>query len=202
MPSIHQEPAAPDRKPHTLILDGIWGAPARWEPLRKKLSRAVGPSVIWPYNSSGTASLEQLAKMLAADLLAHGAPLHLVGYSMGGLIVREALRQNPRLPVRSVALLHTPHYGSLAGYFLPLTACREMRPGSSFLRRLNAAPWPHRTLVTWCPWDLMVLPGHSACWKMATRTIRCDLPAHNWPILSSRIHAEIVRFFSATACSP
>ncbi|MFK0256151.1 esterase/lipase family protein [Streptomyces sp. NPDC090445] len=47
-------------------------------------------------------------------------PVHLVAHSMGGLVVREALRQAPDLwdRVGRIAFLGTPHYGSpaIAGY--------------------------------------------------------------------------------------
>jgi pimeloyl-ACP methyl ester carboxylesterase len=47
-------------------------------------------------------------------------PVHLVAHSMGGLVIREALRADPTLwgQVGRVAFLGTPHYGSpaIAGY--------------------------------------------------------------------------------------
>jgi pimeloyl-ACP methyl ester carboxylesterase len=47
-------------------------------------------------------------------------PVHLVAHSMGGLVVREALRAEPRLwdRIGRIAFIGTPHYGSpaIAGY--------------------------------------------------------------------------------------
>jgi hypothetical protein len=38
---------------------------------------------------------------------------------MGGLVVREAIRQTPSLKVRRVVLLNSPNYGSAAACLLP-----------------------------------------------------------------------------------
>ncbi len=188
--------AGPDTRPvaETIMLDGIWGVPVRWEALRARIGREVGPCRIWHYNSSGMVSLETLGRQLADELKKSNGPVNLIGFSMGGLIIREALRVEPELNARRVIFLHSPHGGSLNGHLLPLPACREMRPGSAFLLRLDAAEWERPTLVTWCPWDLMVFPGHSARWNRATRSIRSDVPAHDWPVWSPGIHAEVIEF--------
>ena len=184
----------------TFILDGIWGIHVRWEGLRSRIDTEIGPCRIWRYNNSGLVSLETLGAELAAELARAKGPVNLIGYSMGGLVVREALRQAPELDTRNVVLLHSPHRGSLNGHLLPmLAACRDMRPGSPFLRRLEEAPWNVPTLVTWCPWDLMVFPGDSACWPRATSRLRCDFPAHNWPVFSRSVHQAVIAFLTAKA---
>ena len=180
------------------ILDGIWGWHPRWEGLRKRLDRDIGPARIWSYDNSGRRSLEFEAAKLVTDLRALGEPFHLVGYSMGGLVVREAIRQAPDLPLARAALLHSPHAGSLAAHVIPhLPACREMRPGSHFLRRLDAHEWNFPTLVTWCAEDLSVVPGRSAAWPRATLTHRSPVPAHIWPVFSRGIHRRIAEFLAA-----
>ncbi len=186
--------AAPKESARTFILDGIWGYHPRWEGLRSRIDREVGPCRIWQYNNTGLVSLEALGRELALAMEKIDAPVNLIGFSMGGLVVREALRHSPELSAKNVVLLHSPHRGSLNGLLLPIPACREMRPGSTFLRRLDDAPWNRPTLVTWCPWDLMVFPGDSACWPKATRSIRSDIPAHTWPVFSRGIHNAVVEF--------
>jgi triacylglycerol lipase len=181
----------------TLILDGIWGSHSRWERLRNRITTEVGPCRIWRYDNSGRTSLESLAADLSTELQRIDAPVNLVGYSMGGIVVREALRQAPGLKVRRVVLLNSPHYGSASAMFLPLSACREMRPGSAFLKRLNAAAWTYPTLATWCPLDLVVVPGSSGRWKKASVVLRSDVPMHIWPILSGTIHRSIASFLAS-----
>jgi triacylglycerol lipase len=181
----------------TLIIDGIWGSHRRWERLRSRIDKEVGPCTIWQYDNSGRVSLEALGKALSAELRQLDSPVNLIGYSMGGLVIREALRQSPGAKVEKVALLNSPHRGSAAAFFVPLSACREMRPGSAFLRQLDAAPWTYPTLVTWCPYDLMVFPGSSGRWDKANVLLRSDVPIHLWPVFSVQIHRSIIAFLSS-----
>ena len=198
LPVFSSESGPPKSQPltQTLILDGIWGSHSRWERLRSRIATEVGPCRIWRYDNSGRASIESLAAALSLEVKRINAPVNLVGYSMGGLVVREALRQVPGLKVRRVALLNSPNYGSAAARLLPLSACREMRPGSAFLKQLNAAPWKYPTLATWCPYDLMVFPGSSGRWKKASIVLRSDVPMHIWPVVSVEIHRSVTAFLA------
>lgn len=180
----------------TLILDGIWGGHSRWSTLRDRIVSGIGPCRIWRYDNSGSVSLETLGNQLAGELRGATTPCNLVGFSMGGIVVREALRQDPTLHVIRIVLLHSPHAGTLTACLLPLPATREMRPGSKFLRRLDAAPWRYPTLASWCPGDLVIVPGYSARWKRAIRILRSDVPGHAWPVVSRTIHAAVVNFLA------
>lgn len=179
----------------TVILDGIFGSHLRWEHLRSRLEKQVGPSLIWQYRNSGRVGLDTLGAMLGEYLLAQNEPVNLVGYSMGGLVVREALRSHPELLVRRVALVCSPNSGSLAAWLLPFKAAQQMRPGSAFLKRLDSVDWQPPTLAIWCPGDLMVLPAHSAKWAKAQEVYSYGVPAHAWPIYSPSIHRKITDFF-------
>jgi len=193
------ESTPPKRKnsTETIIIDGIWGSHRRWERLRSRIDKEVGPCRIWQYDNSGRVSLEALGKALSSELRQLDSPVNLIGYSMGGLVIREALRQSPETKVKKVALLNSPNRGSAAALFVPLSACRDMRPGSPFLKQLNAAPWTYPTLVTWCPYDLMVFPGSSGRWDKASVLLRSDVPMHVWPVFSVEIHRSITAFLSA-----
>ncbi len=177
-----------------VLVDGIWGMPWDLVLLRGRLEKAVGPTRVWRYDNSGCTSLEKAGAKLAADLRASGRPFYLVGFSMGGLVIREAMRQGPELPLRKAVLMHSPNGGSRAAYLLPLPAGREMRPGSVFLRRLEAARWEYPTLVTYTEGDLMVVPGESARWGKATRVYRSSVPAHAWPLVSASLQRAVVEF--------
>ena len=198
--SVLSAESKPDKRKNstqTLIIDGIWGSHRRWERLRSRIAKEVGPCTIWRYDNSGRVSIEALAKALSSQLRQLDVPVNLIGYSMGGLVIREALRQSPESKVKKVALLNSPNHGSAAAFFVPLSACREMRPGSAFLRQLNAAPWTYPTLVTWCPYDLMVFPGSSGRWDKANVLLRTDVPMHLWPVFSVEIHRSITAFLSS-----
>ena len=178
----------------TYILDGIWGGHSRWERLRVSIEKSIGPCRIWRYDNSGLTSIEAAGAGLREELLGTTGPLNLVGYSMGGLVIRESLREAHRLPVRRAVFLHCPHRGSLAAHAFALPACREMRPGSGFLERLDEAVWNIPTLATWCALDAVVVPGQSAQWKKASTTLQSPVPAHAWPVISPSIHKAVIRF--------
>lgn len=177
----------------SLILDGFFGNHRRWEGLRRRLEKTVGPSEVWTYDNSGRTPLAELGAKLAAAV--GGEPVCLAGYSMGGLVIRAAVLQEPSLDVRRAAILHTPHRGTLTAWMLRRPGCRDMRPGSPFLRMLEGQSWTIPTLATWCASDLMVIPGHSARWAAATVSKHCLTPAHAWPVVSPGIHSAVCSFF-------
>lgn len=180
----------------TLILDGFLGWHSRWEGLRQRVDREVGACRIWRYDTSGFVSIEKLSARLVAELRCLDTDFHLIGYSMGGIVIREALRQAPELRLKKTVLLHSPHGGTHMAHLLPLPAVKEMRPGSAFLRRLDKTEWTRPTLASWCPGDLMIVPGSSARWGKASHILQSPVPAHAWPIYSPRIHQSVVQFLN------
>jgi triacylglycerol lipase len=178
----------------TYILDGIWGWHSRWEGLRHRIEATLGPCEIWRYDNSGRTSLEVVGERLREELGSITQPINLVGYSMGGLVIREALRGAGELTVRRAAFLHCPHRGSLAAHTLGLPACREMRPGSAFLKRLDESPWSIPSLATWCALDAVILPGASGRWERATTVLESHVPAHAWPVISPGLHRAVIDF--------
>jgi triacylglycerol esterase/lipase EstA (alpha/beta hydrolase family) len=75
-------------------------------------------------------------------------PVKAVGHSMGGLIIRSAMREvqagnplfPPRLLVEDVVTLGTPHVGARLANACAITheQCRDLRPDSGFLNDLTA----------------------------------------------------------------
>lgn len=180
---------------HSLILDGIWGRPWRFEPLRAALADRVGPAEIFPYDSSGTPTLESLAATLIDRIRAIGEPVNLIGYSMGGLVVRTACLLAPDLPVRRAALLNAPHGGSILAWLLPMPGVRQLRPNSELLRRLKVQPWNIPTLVVSNPLDTIIVPPRNTRWEIPTGSNAvCSVPIHVWPIFSTGLREQIVRF--------
>ena len=180
----------------TFILDGIFGRPRRFGRLRDVIERSCGPAVIHHYDCTGRTPFERLGDELADAIRAANAPVNLVGYSMGGIVIRSAHMLHPDLPIRRAAFLNSPHSGSVVAYLLPFPACRQMRPGSGWMNQLAAAEWDIPTLAVWCPGDLIIVPNRSACWAKATETVCGRVPAHVWPIYSRRIHGRIAEFLS------
>jgi hypothetical protein len=181
----------------TLLLDGFIGRPWRWEKLLRTIRQRVGPAEIFHYDMSGRSRFETLGAQLAAQIRRHDQPVNLIGFSMGGLVIRAAHLHDPTLPIQRAVLLNSPLRGSLLAYALPIGGIRQMRPSDEFLRRVKNTPWNIPTLVTWCPGDTAVIPGRSARWPAAQETICCSVPMHIWPVYSPGIHRRIVEFLAA-----
>jgi len=136
-----------------LLVHGYASSDRIWRPLARRLQGGGVTDVrTFSYDSgsyaSGDIDLVALAASLAAQVRRHDAstsvepPLHLVGHSLGGLLIRYAVSELGLADrVRAVTTLGTPHRGSPA---LPDDAllARDLRPGSALLRRLDARPLP------------------------------------------------------------
>jgi pimeloyl-ACP methyl ester carboxylesterase len=187
-------------RPRTIIVDGIWRKAPRFAALQAMLAARGIASEQHFYDSSGRTSLEKLGAELAERIRADGGAVNVVGFSMGGLVVRAAHLIDPALPIARAAFLNSPHRGSWMACALPfLPAVREMRPGSDFMQRLTAAEWNIPTLAVWCPGDLMVVPGRSARWHRAAITLACPVPAHVWPAVSKKIQRRVADFLCGEA---
>jgi triacylglycerol lipase len=94
-----------------------------------------------------------------------GAPLAIVGFSMGSLVARHFLQELGGAASASAFFsISGPHGGTFAAYLHPGIGARQMRPGSPFLRlqgdragAIGGLPvFTYRT-----PLDLMVVPPSS-----------------------------------------
>jgi triacylglycerol esterase/lipase EstA (alpha/beta hydrolase family) len=67
------------------------------------------------------------------------ATVDVVGHSQGALAVRYCVKSlGGASEVSTMVSLGGPNYGTSRAYLCASTACRQMRPGSSFLTELNA----------------------------------------------------------------
>src|SRR4051794_3883255 len=107
-----------NERPLTIIVDGIWRRPGRFGRWRGLLSDHGLESTEWSYDSSGFIPLDELGERLARDIQAHDRPVNVLGFSMGGLVIREAHRIDPTLPIHRAAFLNTPHQGTWAAWTL------------------------------------------------------------------------------------
>lgn len=119
--------------------------------------------------SWGQLGIDQLAAQLDAfirERVPAETPVDLVGFSMGGLVGRYYLqRMNGLERVRRFVTIATPHRGTVMAYFVNNPGCRQMRPGSPFLRdlerdadRLAAVGFTS----LWTPLDAIILPSQSS----------------------------------------
>lgn len=111
-----------------------------------------------------------------------GAPVAVVGFSMGSLVARHYLQDlGGAARARAFFSIAGPHGGTITAYLYPGLATRQMRPGSPFLRLQDngaggiggLSVFTYRT-----PFDLMVVPPSSTRMGSAPElTVWCPLHA-------------------------
>jgi triacylglycerol lipase len=187
----------------TIILDGFLGRPARWERLRRRIEReTAAPATIFRYDSTGRAAMPRLAELLLAEVWRvspTNAGVNLVGYSMGGIIIRTAKSLDRSLNVRRAVFMNSPHRGTWIACLIPTPGVRQMRPFDPHLLGLNKNEWTVPTLIVWNGFDGIVLPGRNTRYDNATgcEHVRCAVPIHIWPVWSTRIHKQVAAFLKA-----
>ena len=100
----------PSAAPNVLLVHGIWNARHWLAPFALRLRREGLAPQLFGYPSI-LAGPEAGAERLVEHLRRHPTPL-LVGHSLGGLVILEALRRAPDLPVERVVCLGSPLNGS------------------------------------------------------------------------------------------
>jgi pimeloyl-ACP methyl ester carboxylesterase len=151
-----------------LLVHGMVDNRAVFTVLKRRLRRRGFGRVVTMNYSPATNDVRQAARDLAVQVEALVAEtgyerIHVVGHSMGGLIARyyvQRLGGDER--VHTLVTLGTPHGGSLPAHLLPVTVCRQLRPGSDLLAELAAPAAGCRTrfVAFWSDLDQMVLPHH------------------------------------------
>lgn len=91
-----------------VLVHGLWMHPVVFAALRRHLARAGFATLAWPYPSV-RGRLAANADALAAFLATLPAdPLHLVGHSLGGVVIANALARHPDPRVRRIVLMGPP----------------------------------------------------------------------------------------------
>lgn len=184
--------------------------------LRDRLAQAGFAPAMFRYPSM-QASLEEVTAALADRLRATAGPVHLVGHSLGGVVVLETLESRGELPPGRVVLLGAPVQGSrsaravgawsLGSHLLGKLALAELTreherrwtlpreigliagSRSAGLGRLFAdLPQPNDGTV--CV-DETLLPGATAHTVLAA--------THTGMLISSSVAAAVARFLSTGA---
>lgn len=136
----------------------------------------------------------QAAKAIEGLSQAHGgAPVAVVGHSMGGLVLREACRTSPKpLPVGTLVTLGTPHGGTKMAVFGLGAAAPMMRPESPFLADLKGSPPPPVAChAFWSMTDNLVLPARAGAWPGASEHV-FDHLGHLTLLLSGEVARGVI----------
>ena len=195
--------SAPDRHP-VLLVHGIWKSGATFGRLSRYLrKRGFDVSAIDLVPNDGAVSLAKLGEQIAAHVeatLPSGAPLDLVGFSMGGVVSRYYVqRLGGAARVRRLVTLSSPHHGTVAAYLWRKPGGAEMRPGSAFLETLNGDLTAlERVDVTsiWTPLDLMILPPESSRLPVG-REVLVPAPVHALMLHDPRALRAVAEALSA-----
>lgn len=126
-----------------IFVHGYAGTEHIWGPLRSALTEVgFGCLIALRYNAF-RADIHQIADWLvqqahrSMDTTGAGG-VHLIGHSMGGLVVRDAVQNRGLAGTANTAVtIATPHSGTRLARFVPGPAARQMRPGSPFLTALD-----------------------------------------------------------------
>lgn len=140
-----------------------------WNVFRHRLEGDGFPAFTITFPGLGLQDIEDSAASLSERvdeiLDATGAPaVHLIGHSLGGLVIREYVqRMDGAGKVGVCATLGTPHQGTLTALAaLVRPACRQMLPGSRFLRELGQRPLDVPFVNVFSARDSLVVPYGNA----------------------------------------
>ncbi|HRJ71674.1 MAG TPA: alpha/beta fold hydrolase [Terrimicrobiaceae bacterium] len=153
------------------------------------------------------AGIEDVARKLKTEIARrYGAdsPVAIVAFSMGGIVARYYLQKlGGAARCRAFFTVSSPHHGTLAAYLADGRGAVQMRPGSSFLRGLNADVSGYRRLEPvsyWTPLDLMIFPAASSIWRAAENVMVWEL-CHPRMLGSSGVIVDIIRRLDRAACT-
>jgi triacylglycerol lipase len=129
------------------------------------------------YNTSqsNATTAQQIRTKVDSILLATGATkVDVITHSMGGLSSRYyAKNLGGDSRIDAWVSLGGPNHGTTTAYACLQTACVEMRPGSTFLKNLNATdetPGAPRYATWWSACDAVIEPDNSTPLAGATNT--------------------------------
>ena len=163
-------PTTPADRHPVLLVHGIWKSGASFGRMARFLrKRGFEVHTIDLVPNDGGAEIPALGQQIADYVdrsLPAGAPLDLVGFSMGGVAARHYVQRLGGVErVRRLVTISSPHHGTATAFLSKKPGGLQMRPGSVFLAELNADMSAlARVDVTtlWTPLDLMIVPPESS----------------------------------------
>jgi triacylglycerol lipase len=160
---------ANDRHP-VLVIHGIWKTQATFQRMIRHLENqgfTVHGLDLSP--NDGSAGIDHLAGKVKDYIDAafpEGAPIDLIGFSMGGIVSRYYIQRLGGIErVRRFITISSPHHGTHWARTRDLAGYVHMRPNSPFLADLNGdVAMLSRINFTsiWTPLDLMIVPAQSS----------------------------------------
>jgi triacylglycerol lipase len=169
-----------------VLVHGYGGDPSNMSTIDARL-RALGRvTLLVTLPERGQGDIEDSVAEVDRVVAASGAEqVDLVGYSLGGVVVRAwAASESPAAEARHAVTLGSPHHGALLASAAALLdpracagACQQLRPRSAFLRELNEdeTPGDATWVSVWTALDRTVVPPESAVLEGAVNVRLQDL---------------------------
>lgn len=173
-------PAAPAPPDPVVFVHGWNSDGGAWNTMAGRLRADGWPADrlhqwTYPTSQSNTTTATQLASVIDRVLASTGAAkVDVVTHSMGGLSSRHYLKNlGGATKVDAWVSLAGPNHGTETARFCGGVSCTEMRPGSAFLRALNAGdetPGSTRYATWWSSCDAIINPAGSVALTGAVNT--------------------------------
>ncbi|HEU4707065.1 MAG TPA: triacylglycerol lipase [Solirubrobacterales bacterium] len=175
-------PASASAQDPILFVHGWSGSASNWNTMISRFEKDGYPSsylMAYTYNSnlSNKTLAETEVKSHVEQLLQNtgASKVDIIAHSMGSLNSRWYVKFVPggQEKVDDWVSLGGPNHGTEAAYACFSTSCAEMRPGSTFLKELNAGdetPGEVNYGTWWSPCDEFINPDESVILSGATNT--------------------------------
>lgn len=199
LPTEARHNIVPERHP-ILFVHGWNSSGAVWSTMMSRF-QADGWTAAqlhsWSYTTSqsNATTAKQIATKVDSILAATGATrVDVITHSMGGLSSRYyAKNLGGAAKIDAWVSLGGPNHGTTTAYGCIQTACVEMRPGSSFLKALNATdetPGTPRYATWWSACDLVIDPDNSVLLIGAVNT-QAPCVSHSALYTDTTVYAQV-----------
>ncbi|WP_456853444.1 esterase/lipase family protein [Geodermatophilus sp. SYSU D00742] len=193
-----------DRAPATpvVLVHGYGGNRSNWLSLEVALGRAGFANVYATRYNPLTTDLPAIAGRLVRECHAAmrdtgSGRVHVVGHSLGGVVLRYAATRLGLAAWLDVGVtVASPHLGSAVARLGRGAVAADLRPGSALLREVNGAQCPHpvRWVSYWSDVDPIVRPWSALLPGPAEQVTNVLVPdeGHLSILRSPVLHADLV----------
>ncbi len=191
---------------HAVLVPGWGTAPDRMRGVAQALAeRGVTPHV-WAYEPTG--SIDDLSRRLTATMSGRDDELHLVGHSLGGLIVASAALRHLHRQVATVTTINSPWRGTWLGFTAPGRLAASLRWRSEPLARLRTELTEHLAEADGPRWLVLGVTAdlgtpfttstgvRDPSERLARRVVHAA--GHSGALSSVRVHAAVADHVSAS----
>lgn len=139
--------------PTVVLLHGLYATAGVFQPMRKRLERVLSVSSYTLSYPPGPGILELAERVYRLlENIESTKPIHLVGHSLGGLVLRHVARTSSDVRIVQTISLAAPFRGSRKNWLVPGQAGRDLAADSPLLPLLASAhprdeDIPHLSLI-------------------------------------------------------